>query len=81
MEIRGNLLLGTRVWPCSALLVVLVHVVAIDPQNKTLKFGENGSVTAEILMTLSSRWRVVVGGGGGGGGGVKSFSCQTQLLS
>ena len=31
-----------------------------------------GSVTAEILMALSSWWRVV-------GGGVKSFLCQTQL--
>ena len=40
-----------------------------------------GSLTAEILMTLSSRWMVVVVVVVvGGGDGVKSFSCQTQLL-
>ena len=53
--------------------IVVTRVVAVDPRNLSLKFFKIGSVTAEILMTLSSRWWWV-------GGGVKSFSCQTQLL-
>ena len=35
------------------LVLVLVHVAAVDPRNIPLKFG---SVTAEILMKLSYRW-------------------------
>ena len=50
----------------------------VNKYNHTVKsLVKIGSVTAEILLTLSSRWVVV----GGGGGGVKSFSCHTQLLS
>ena len=57
-------------------VVFVVHVVAVIPRNKALKFGQD---------RISSSWDIddvafsVVRGGGGGG--VKSFSCQTQLLS
>ena len=47
-------------------------------RNRLLKFGDIGSVTADVSMTLS-----FCGGHGwvcgGGCGGVKSFPCKTQL--
>ena len=60
------------------LLLLLAVIVVVDPRNPPWKFGNN---------RVGNSWDIadvefpVGGGGGGGGGGVKSFSCQTQLLS
>ena len=56
------------------LLLLLLLLIAQTYISSLLEIGPG---TAEILMTLSLWWVAV----GGGGGGVKSFSCQTQLLS
>ena len=38
------------------LLLFVVVVDVVDPTNLPLNFGKIGSVTAEILLTLSSWW-------------------------
>ena len=45
------------------------NLFKIVPGTYVLSFVKIGSVTAEILLTLSLGWV---------GGGVKSFSCKTQ---
>ena len=53
------------------LLFMLLLFLLLIPETYTGSLVKIGSVTAEILLTLSLC---------GGGGGVKSFSCHTQLL-
>ena len=55
------------------LLLLLAVIVVVDPRNHLESLVKIRSVTAEVLLMLSSRWVV--------GGGVKSFSCHTQPLS
>ena len=58
-------------WLCVTLLGFYCYFIVIDPKT----FIKIGSLTAEILLTLSfCGWSWVVGGLYG-----KSFSCLTQL--
>ena len=63
------------------LLLLLLFLLLLLLIQKTYlsSFVKIGSGTAEILMTMSLQWWVLVEGGGDGG--VKSFFCPNQLLS